>query len=65
MNQYILDVIQDTIEAKIINDIQFDIHFSVINSQIHIIKTVHTVKQNAVNIRTHLSAVFITHHQSI
>ena len=39
-----------TIEAKISNDIPFDTHFSVINSQSHISHTAHTVSTNATNI---------------
>jgi hypothetical protein len=36
-------VIQDTIEANISNDIQLEIHFSVISSHNHIKPTAHTV----------------------
>jgi hypothetical protein len=41
--------IPETIEAKINNDIQFEIHFSVISSHNHISITAHTVSTNATN----------------
>ena len=41
--------IPETIEAKINNDIQFETHFSVINSQSHISQIAQTVRTNATN----------------
>ena len=45
--EYTFCVIPATIEAKISNEIPFEIHFSVINSHIRISNTDHTVITNA------------------
>jgi uncharacterized FlaG/YvyC family protein len=45
--------IQETIDAKIIRDVPFDNHFSVIKSANHINKTLPIVSANAVGITTH------------
>ena len=47
MLEYIFWTIHDTMDAKISNEVPFDTHFSVINSQIRISNTDQTVMTNA------------------